>query len=137
MGFLTLDAMQELLSPGGDFSPWIWELRLKAEHVSAEQVRVWLPHSDHVARPGGVMTGQATSALSDTIVVLASCERLGRFATLVTISPTANFAKLGHPTIFDEVDLFADGSDEPIAQAISSFALMPDGAGAFNCPDQR
>ena len=152
MGFFTLDSMQAQLLPGGDFGPWIWELQLKAEHVSAEQVRVRLPYSDHVARPGGVMTGQAMMALSDTIMVLAICERLGRFATLATISQTTNFmraavrrdvigiakvVKLGRTTIFGEVDLFADGSDEPIAQAISSFALLPDGAGAFNRADQR
>ncbi len=152
MGFFTLDAMQAQLAPGGDFGPWIWELKLKAEHVSAEQVRVRLPYSDHVARPGGVMTGQAMMALSDTIMVLAICEKLGRFATLATISQTTNFmraavrrdvigvakvVKLGRTTIFGEVDLFADGSDEPIAQAISSFALLPDGAGAFNRADQR
>ncbi len=152
MGFFTLDSIQAQLSPGGDFGPWIWQLKLQAEHVSAEQVRVRLPYSDHVARPGGVVTGQAMMALSDTIMVLAICEKLGRFATLATISQTTNFmraavrrdivgiakvVKLGRTTIFGEVDLFADGSDEPIAQAISSFALLPDGAGAFNRADQH
>src|SRR5262245_12769884 len=152
MGFFTLETAQAQLAPGGNFGPWIWDLKLKAEHVSAEFVRLRLPYADHVARPGGVVIGQAMMAVADTIMVLAICEKLGRHATLATISLTTNFLraavqqdviavarvrKLGRTTAFGEVDLFVDGSDEPIAQALSTFAVLPDGAGAFNRADQR
>ncbi len=152
MGFFTLESAQAQVSPGGNFGPWIWELRLRIEQVSAEAVRVRLPYSDHVARPGGVVIGQAMMAMSDTIMVLAICEKLGRFATLATISQTTNFmraavqrdvigvarvGKTGRTVAFGEVELFVEGSDEPIAQVISSFAVLPDGAGAFNRADQR
>jgi len=152
MGFFTLETAQAQLVPGGNFGPWIWDLKLQAEHVSAELVRVRLPYSDHVARPGGVVIGQAMMAMADTIMVLAICEKLGRFATLATISLTTNFlraavrqdviavahaVKVGRTTAFGEVDLFVDGSDDPIAQALSTFAVLPDGAGAFNRADQR
>jgi uncharacterized protein (TIGR00369 family) len=152
MGFFTLESAQAQLSPGGNFGPWIWELKLRIEKVSDEGVRVRLPYSDHVARPGGVVIGQAMMAMSDTIMVLAICEKLGRFATLATISQTTNFmraavkrdvigiarvTKTGRSVAFGEVELFVEGSDEPIAQAISSFAVLPDGAGAFNRADQR
>ena len=152
MGFFTLQSAQAQVSPGGNFGPWIWELKLRIEQVSAEAVRVRLPYSDHVARPGGVVIGQAMMAMSDTIMVLAICERLGRFATLATISQTTNFmraavqrdvigvarvTKTGRTVAFGEVELFVEGLDEPIAQVISSFAVLPDGAGAFNRADQR
>ena len=152
MGFFTLESAQAQLAPGGNFGPWIWDLKLAVEQVSADGFRVRLPYSDHVARPGGVVIGQAMMALSDTIMVLAICEKLGRFATLATISQTTNFMraavrcdvvgvakvmKIGRTTAFGEVELFVDGSDEPIAQAISSFAVLPDGVGAFNRADQR
>lgn len=152
MGFFTLESAQAQVSPGGDFGPWIWQLQLKVEQVSAEAVRVRMPYSDHVARPGGVVTGQSMMALADTVMVLAIGEKLGRSATLATISQTTNFmraavkrdvlavakvVKVGRSTIFGEVDFLVDGSDDLIAQAISSFALLPDGAGAFNRTDQR
>jgi uncharacterized protein (TIGR00369 family) len=152
MGFFTLESAQDQVSPGGNFGPWIWELKLRIEQVSAEAVRVRLPYSDHVARPGGVVIGQAMMAMSDTIMVLAICEKLGRFATLATISQTTNFmraavkcdvigvarvTKAGRTVAFGEVELFVEGSDDPIAQVISSFAVLPDGAGAFNRADQR
>jgi uncharacterized protein (TIGR00369 family) len=122
------------------------------EHVAADGFRVRLPFSDQIARPGGVVIGQAMMALSDTIMVLAICEKLGRFATLATISQTTNFmraaircdvigvanvVRAGRSTIFGEVEIYIDGSGDPIAQSISSFALLPDGAGAFNRADQR
>jgi uncharacterized protein (TIGR00369 family) len=93
MGFFTLDAAQAQLSPGGNFGPWIWDLKLKAEHFSDDNVRLRLPYGDHIARPGGVVIGQAMMAVADTIMVLAICQRLGRFATLATISLTTNFLR--------------------------------------------
>jgi len=152
MAFFTLEAAQAQLSPGGNFGPWIWELKLRAEHVSTDEVRIRLPYSDHIARPGGVMVGQAMMALADTIMVLAICEKLQRFATLATISLTTNFmraavqqdvvgvaraVKVGRTTAFGEVDFYVDGSADPIAQSLSTFAVLPDGAGAFNRADQR
>ena len=152
MGFFTLETAQAQLAPGGDFGPWIWALKLKAEHVSVEEVRLRLPYSDHVARPGGVVIGQAMMAMADTVMVLAICERLGRFATLATISLTTNFlraavrqdviavaraVKVGRTTAFGEVELFVDGSEDPIAQVLATFAVLPDGAGAFKRADQR
>jgi uncharacterized protein (TIGR00369 family) len=147
MGFFTLETAQAQLSPGGNFGPWIWDLKLKAEHCADDGVRLRLPYSDRIARPGGVVIGQAMMAVADTIMVLAISERLGRPATLATISMTTNFLraavrqdviavarvkKLGRTTAFGEVDFFVDGSDEAIAQALSTFAVLPDGAGAFN-----
>ncbi len=147
MGFFTLETAQAQLSPGGNFGPWIWDLKLRAEHVSADSLRLRLPYDDRIARPGGVVIGQAMMAVADTIMVLAISERLGRPATLATISLTTNFMraavrqdviaiarvkKLGRTTAFGEVEFFVDGSDEPIAQALSTFAVLPDGAGSFN-----
>jgi uncharacterized protein (TIGR00369 family) len=152
MGFFTLETAQAQLAPGGNFGPWIWDLNLKAEHVGIDQIKLRLPFSDHVARPGGVVVGQAMMAMADTVMVLAICEKLGRFATLATISQTTNFlraavrqdviavaraVKVGRSTAFGEVDMFVDGSAEPIAQTLSTFAVLPDGAGAFNRADQR
>jgi uncharacterized protein (TIGR00369 family) len=150
MGFFTIETAQAQLSPGGNFGPWIWDLNLRVEHLSADELRVRLPFDDRIARPGGVVVGQAMMAMADTMMVLAICERLGRFATLATISATTNFlraavrqdiigiaraVKVGRSTAFGEVELFASGGDGPIAQSLLTFAVLPDGAGAFNRAD--
>ena len=150
MGFLTIETAQAQLSPGGNFGPWIWDLNLRVEQLSSDELRVRLPFDDRIARPGGVVIGQAMMAMADTMMVLAICERLGRFATLATISATTNFlraavrqdvigvahaVKVGRSTAFGEVELFASGGDGPIAQSLLTFAVLPDGAGAFNRAD--
>jgi len=150
MGFFTLETAQAQLLPGGNFEPWLWDLNLRIEQVSVDSIRVRLPFSDRIARPGGVVIGQAMMAMADTVMVLAICEKLGRFATLATISLTTNFlraavqqdviavaraVKVGRSTAFGEVEMSVDGRDEPIAQALSTFAVLPDGAGAFNRAD--
>ena len=119
MGFFTLEMAQAQLSPGGTFGPWIWDLRLRVEHVSPDMIRLRLPFDDRIARPGGVVIGQAMMAVADTVMVLAICEKMGRFATLATISQTTNFlraavrqdviavaraVKVGRSTAFGEVE---------------------------------
>lgn len=150
MGFFTIETAQAQLSPGGNFGPWIWDLGLRIEQVGPEGVRIRLPFSDKIARPGGVVIGQAMMAMADTVMVLAICEKLGRFATLATISQTTNFlraavqqdvigvaraVKVGRSTAFGEVEMVVAGRDEPIAQVLCTFAVLPDGAGAFNRAD--
>jgi len=39
MGFFTLETAQAQLSPGGDFGPWIWDLKLLAEHAGEPVTR--------------------------------------------------------------------------------------------------
>src|SRR4029453_11030868 len=93
MGFFRLETGQAQLSLGGNFGPWIWDLKLKAEHVSADSLRLRLPYDDRIARPGGGVSGQGRMAWPNTIMVLAIRERLGRPATLATISLTTNFLR--------------------------------------------
>src|SRR5258708_7199762 len=93
MGFFTLETAQAQVLPGGNFGPWIWDLKLRVEQVSSDTIRLRLPFDDRIARPGGVMIGQAMMAMADTMMVLAICEKLGRFATLATISQTTNFLR--------------------------------------------
>jgi uncharacterized protein (TIGR00369 family) len=152
MAFFTLETAQAQLLPGGNFGPWIWDLELRVEHIAPDEVRVRLPFDDRIARPGGVVIGQAMMAAADTVMVLAICEKLGRFATLATISQTTNFlraavrqdliavaraVKVGRSMACGEVEMRVDGSPEPIAQSLSTFAVLPDGAGAFNRADSH
>ena len=145
MGFFTLETAQAQLAPGGNFAPWIWDLGMRAEAISSTEARVRLPYSDRIARPGGVVMGQAMMALADTVMVLAICEKMQRFAALATISLTTNFlraavkqdvigvaraVKIGRSTAFGEVEMFLEGSTDPIAQTLASFAVLPDAPGS-------
>lgn len=144
--FLSLAEAQRWLS-GGYFAPWVAELGLVVERLDASGVRVRLPYNDRIARPGGVIIGQALMSLADTVLVLAFCERMRRRATMATASLTTNFLraavrcdvigearalKTGRTTNFGEVVMYAAGHDEPIAQAIATFAVLPDSTAKFH-----
>jgi len=152
MGFFTLETAQAQLSPGGNFGPWIWDLRLRVEHVSTDMIRLRLPFDDRIARPGGVVIGQAMMAMADTVMGRAICEKMVRFATLATISQTTNFlraavrqdviavaraVKVGRSTAFGEVEMFLDGSADLVAQSLSTYGVLTDGAGSFNRADSH
>ena len=40
MGFFTLETAQAQLLPGGNFGPWIWDLKLRVEQISPEELRM-------------------------------------------------------------------------------------------------
>ena len=49
----------------------------------------------------------------------------------------ARAVKVGRSTAFGEVEIFVAGGTEPIAQSLSTFAVLPDGVGAFNRADSH
>jgi uncharacterized protein (TIGR00369 family) len=142
MPLMTLDEAQALFSSdGGHFAPWICDLGLRVEKCDATSVRLRLPYSTRIVRPGGVIIGQALMTVSDTIMVLAFAEALGRMASMATISITTNFlraavesdviaegraTKVGRSTLFGQIDLYQDGDARPVAQSMCTFAVLPD-----------
>jgi hypothetical protein len=120
MGFLTLETAQAQLSPGGNFGPWIWDLKLRVEQISPEELRIRLQNRP-VRDPGD-------DSADDQIPACCSTARCIGIARAV---------KVGGSTAFGEVEMFADGSPDPIAQSLSTFVVLPDGAGAFNRADSH
>lgn len=146
MAFVGLETAQRWVGPGGYFAPWVAELGIRIERVDDEGVRARLPYSEAIVRPGGAVIGQALMAVADTLLVIAFCERMKRRATMATVSLTTNFlrasigkdviaearaVRIGRSTAFGQVDMFADGDPDPIAQALATFAVLPDGAATF------
>jgi acyl-coenzyme A thioesterase PaaI-like protein len=145
MAFLSVQTAQALIA-GDEFGAWVGELGLRVEHVGMDCVRVRLPFSDRIARPGGAVIGQALMATADSVLVLAFSERMGRLPTMATLSMTTNFlrmvarrdvivegraTKIGRSVNFGEVTMFADGDSEPVGHAIATFAVLSDRGGTF------
>jgi uncharacterized protein (TIGR00369 family) len=145
MSFLSIEEAQSWVA-GGYFAPWVAELGLIVERIDDAGVRIRLPYTERIARPGGVVIGQALMSLADTVLVIAFCERMQRRATMATASLTTNFMrpvvrrdvigearalKLGRAVNFGEVMMYADGSPEPVGHAVATFGVLPDEAGPF------
>ena len=121
-------------------APWIQDLDLKIDAVSADGAVLRLPYHGRLARVGGLVCGQAMMALADTAMIFVVSAVNGGFVEMATTNITTSFfrpvigkdviangraLKTGRLLVFGEVTLFADGDDRPAAQATCTYALPP------------
>lgn len=121
-------------------APWIQDLDLKVDAVSADEVVLRVPYDDKLARVGGMVCGQAMMALADTAMIFVVSAVNGGFVEMATTNITTSFfrpilgkdmiargraLKTGRLLVFGEVTIYADGDDRPAAHATSTYALPP------------
>jgi uncharacterized protein (TIGR00369 family) len=135
---LSVADAQGILS--ANFAPWVLDLGLTVEAVSEDGVaRVRLPFSERLVRVGGTICGQALMTVADTVMVLAIAAKSGGFRPMTTVGQTISFMKpvsgidaivearvlrLGKTLAFGEVALRADGRDELVAHATTTYAIL-------------
>lgn len=92
-------------------------------------------------RPGGTVSGPVMMSVADCAVYAAIFSQLGIVPLAVTTSLNINFLrrpsstadilgkckllKVGKSLIIGEVNLFSEGSDQPVAHATATYALPP------------
>jgi uncharacterized protein (TIGR00369 family) len=112
---------------------------LVIEAVAPRSARVRLPFHPHNLRPGGTVSGPAMFTLADFTIYVAVIATLGKAGIpAVTSNLSINFLlrpdpgdlvaearliRVGRRLIYAEVALHADGRDDIIAHATSSYAV--------------
>jgi uncharacterized protein (TIGR00369 family) len=95
--------------------------------------------TEHDIRPGGTVSGPTLMALADTALYVAIHATIGITPQAVTSNMNANFLrrpvadkelvavcrllKVGRSLAVGEVSLFSDGSDDPVAHVVGTYAL--------------
>ena len=102
--------------------------------------RVRQAYSDRFIRPGGTISGPTMMMLADFALYVAVLSAIGQVALAVTINLNINFLrrpekrdliaeakilKLGKRLAVMEVNLFSDGSEEPVAHVTSTYSIPP------------
>ena len=120
-----------------NFAPWVQDLGLTVEATSDGEATLRLPWSDHLAREGGALSGQALMAAADTATVIAICSARGGFVPMTTVQLSATFqrpvvgkdvlvaahlTKLGRTMAFADVTMTA--GDVLAAHATTVYALL-------------
>jgi uncharacterized protein (TIGR00369 family) len=121
--------------------PYVGQLGCVVERFEAGDVRVRLPYSDLLRRPGGTICGPALMALADITLYGVVMSLLGRVELAVTTSMTVHFLtrpaprdvlaegrilKLGRRLAVGEVLMRTVGEPEPICQVTGTHAIPPD-----------
>lgn len=118
------------------FAEWVRALGPEVTEISAEAAVLEIPITEAITRVGGIVSGQALSALADTAMVFACAGHLGSFVPVATtnletrflrpgsgdkVRCTARVIRAGKALIFTEATLVALPDDKPIAQASATF----------------
>lgn len=121
------------------FAPWIQALHLEVVSGDANQVTLRLPHSDALARTGGMVCGQAMMAAADTAMALAVFSHFGQFRPCTTVQMNSSFLKplsgqdglvearllrVGKSLAFGEIDIRSVSDSKSVCRASTTYALL-------------
>ncbi|QBF32827.1 PaaI family thioesterase [Thalassococcus sp. S3] len=90
---MTAAEIQTLLEE--NFAPWVLALDLSVQGASPAHTTLRMPLTPQLARVGGIVSGQALAALSDTSMVLATIAHVGEFKPLATTNLDVQFLRPG------------------------------------------
>jgi uncharacterized protein (TIGR00369 family) len=114
------------------------EHRVHIETLEHGRCRVRLPYRPDYLRPGGTISGPTMMRLTDVAMYIAVLSAVGWVPLAVTTQLNIHFLRkpeprdlvaeakllrLGKRTAVGEVTIRADGSEEPVAHATSTYAI--------------
>lgn len=115
-----------------NFAPWVKALQIEPLEIRADHSLFRMPLGDHIARVGGIVSGQALAALADTCMVLAAIAHAGELKLYATTNLDTQFLRPGAGTAvickaiimrsgkslaFARAEMSDEGSGKPIATA--------------------
>ena len=118
------------------FADWVKALDLTIISIDTEHVMVRMPLGDHLARVGGIVSGQALAALADTAMVFAAMghgNSIRPFATtdLHTQFPRpgvgsailcrASVVRAGKALVFARAEMTQEDDGKIVATATATF----------------
>jgi uncharacterized protein (TIGR00369 family) len=124
------------------FAPWVRDLNLSVEEIGNDGVTMRLPADARLSRIGGIVSGQAMTAMADTTMVLALAAHFGGFRPVATVDIAMSFMRAikfsevlcearvrraGRSLAFVHAELRAADDTEIAAVANGTFAI-PDAA---------
>ena len=131
---LDIPHAQKLLTE--NFAPWVLDLAPTITALGPDGAALEIPITDRIARVGGLVCGQAVSALADTTMVFACAGHLGDFVPVATTNLetrflaaargtsmlcTARVIRAGRALIFAEAHLVSLPDNRLVAAASATF----------------
>lgn len=131
---------EEFLEVARDGVPYVGQLGLSIESWEAGHIRLRLPYSDLIQRPGGTICGPALMGLADVTLYGVVMSLLGRVELAVTTDLTFHFLskpdpvdvlaegkilKLGRRLAVGEVSMTSEGNPLLVCKAVGSYAIPP------------
>lgn len=131
---MTPETAQAILAD--NFADWVQALDLTVTDIDTEHALVRMPLGDHLARVGGIVSGQALAALADTSMVLAAIANANAFKLFATTDLHTQFLRPGVGTailcramvvrsgkalVFARAEMTEESSGKLVATATATF----------------
>lgn len=119
-----------------NFADWVLALNPKVISVDTGRAVLSMPITPELARIGGIISGQALSALADTAMVIACAAKMGAFRPIATTNLDVQFlrpgtgeqimchaevVREGKALLFTKAVLIAEPSGKDVATATATF----------------
>ena len=119
-----------------NFAEWVRALNLTVTTFSPTEAVLHMPLAPHLERVGGIVSGQALTALADTAMVLAAIAHAGTLRMFATtdlhtqflrpgvgsaILCQAQVVRAGKALVFARADMREETSDKLVATATATF----------------
>ena len=120
-----------------NFAPWVRALGITVTEISADRTILTIPITEALNRTGGIVSGQAITALADTAMVLACGGHFGEMVPVGTVTldtqflrpasgaqidAVAEITRAGRGMIFARCTLIDQPSGKTAALATATFA---------------
>jgi uncharacterized protein (TIGR00369 family) len=119
------------------FAPWVMALYPTVTEIGVDKTTLCIPITDDVNRTGGIVSGQAMTALADTAMAMACMGHLDALVPVGTVTLDTQFlrpatgdslrveaevTRAGRSMIFARCTIIAEPSGKPVALATATFA---------------
>jgi len=120
-------------------APWVKDLCIRVEDTSGDGAVLRMPYGDHLARHGGVISGQSMLAFADSAMVVVISSAIGGFRNMATVDMTTSFmsaardtdivargeiVKAGKRMVFGQIRLDDGATGDPVANIWTTWMLL-------------
>ncbi len=120
-------------------APLVKDLNIRVEETSEAGAVLRMPYGDHLARTGGIISGQSMLAFADSAMVVVISSAIGGYRNMATVDMTTSFmnvaratdiigrgeiVKAGKRMVFGQFKLEDAATGEPVANIWTTWMLL-------------
>ena len=137
MSGITVAEGQDIIDT--KMAPWVKDLSIRVEETGDSGAVLRMPYGDHLARDGGVISGQSMLAFADSAMVVVIASAIGGYRNMATVDMTSSFmsaarnvdivargeiVKAGKRMIFGQIRLEDGVTGDPVANIWTTWMLL-------------
>lgn len=137
MSGITVAEGQDIIDT--KMAPWVKDLSIRVEETSGSGAVLRMPYGYHLARDGGVISGQSMLAFADSAMVVVISSAVGGYRNMATVDMTSSFmsaarnvdivargdiVKAGKRMVFGQIRLEDGATGDPVAHVWTTWMLL-------------